>query len=288
VVRLLALELGAPVVAPDQAVERATRVQVSCAGSTARIAVADPAKGTALARAAVLPAEHEDVVVRLVAIAISELVLTSRGELSFEKAPAARAEVVSAPPPAAPAPAPPASAGTATVLAVGQALGPFTGVGTSWGGGLRLGWAFGRRWAEGRAGSVGPAADFELGAARAAVGSTLGAVQVSLWSATLRGSLRLRRGGVWLDVGGGGRFGLAHIEGQPQDATSARGGAVAGTWAGPVAYAGVGARFGHAVVAAGVEVGRVLRSVSGLVDEGTPVAISGSWACGTLAVGWGE
>jgi hypothetical protein len=125
-------------------------------------------------------------------------------------------------------------------------------------------------------------------AARAAAASTLGAVQVSLWSATLRGSLRLRRGAVWLDVGGGGRFGLAHIEGQPQDPTSARGGTVAGTWAGPVAYAGLGARFGHVVVAAGVEAGRVLRSVSGLVDEGTPVAISGSWACGTLAVGWGE
>jgi hypothetical protein len=286
VARLLALEIGAPVLSPDQAGERTERVQVTCSGEAVLIAIADPAKGISLTRANVVPSANQDVFVRLVAIAISELVLASRGELSFEKPPVARAELAPAPPP--PAVGPPASAGSATLLVVGQALGPFAGVGVGWGGGLRLGWAFGRPWAQGRAGRAGPALDLELGAARAAVDSTLGGVQVSLWSATLRGSLRFRRGRAWLDAGGGGRFGLAQIEGQPLDATIARGSAIAGTWAGPVAYLGAGARFGHLVVAAGVEAGHVLRSVTGLLDEGTPVAVSGSWACGTLAAGWGE
>jgi len=222
------------------------------------------------------------VIVRLVAIAISELVLTSRGELSWEKK---RAADVPAPPPTrAGAPAP---AGSAAVLAVGQAVGPFAGVGVGWGGGVRLGWVFGGPWAHGGAGRVRPALDLEIGGARAAADAPLGTVAVSLWSATVRGSLRLRHGGAWLEAGAGGRFGLAQIEGQPRDPTSTRGSAVAGTWAGPLAYLGVGVGLGHVVIAAGVEAGRVLRSVAGLVDQGTPVAVSGNWVCGTLAAGWG-
>jgi hypothetical protein len=55
-----------------------------------------------------------------------------------------------------------------------------------------------------------------------------------------------------------------------------------------VAYAGIGARFGHVVVALGIEGGRVLRTVSGTVDDGPPISIDGNWACGTVAAGWGE
>jgi hypothetical protein len=135
---------------------------------------------------------------------------------------------------------------------------------------------------------VGPVADVELAAAAASVDRALGSVQVSLWSATLRASLRVRVGRAWLDVGGGGRFGIAQLQGQPTDATLARGGGAAGTWAGPVAYAGIGARFGHVLVAAGLEGGRVLRPVSGTVDDGSPISIDGNWACGTVAAGWGE
>lgn len=280
--RLLALELEAPVLPPEQAGDHAVRVQIACAGTTVRIAVDDPEKGSQLRRATVFPPEREDVAVRLVALAISELVLTSRVAMSVERAPETPVQS------AAPTPAPPTPevvAGRAYVLVLGQALGPFSGVGTGWGGGLRLGWAFGRQWSSAR---VGPVADVELGAATTSVDRTLGTVQVSLWSATLRALLRVRAGRTWVDVGGGGRFGLAQLQGQPMDATIARGGGAAGTWAGPVAYAGVGAHFGHLVVALGIEGGRVLRMVSGTVDDGPPISIDGNWACGTIAAGWGE
>ena len=285
--RLLALELEAPVLAPEQAGDRALRVQVACAGTTVRIAVDDPAKDRQLRRATVFPPEHGEVAVRLVALAIAELVLTSRIAIPFEEMPAAQSGGAM-PAPAAPAPEAVPQAGRAYVLVFGQALGPFSGVGTGWGGGLRLGWAFRRQWLERSAVRAGPVADVELAAAGTSVDRALGTVQVSLWSATLRASLRFRAGRTWLDLGGGGRFGLAQLQGQPADATIARGGATTGTWAGPVAYAGIGARFGHVLVALGIEGGRVLRTVSGTVDDGGPISIGGNWACGTVATGWGE
>jgi len=275
VLRILTLELDAPVVEPQQAGERTVRVAVACADANVRIVVVDPPSGRELRRVTAFPAAQEDVVVRLVALAICELVLTTRVDPGPGKP---RPEIVERAPPAE----------GPYLLALGQALGPFAGVGLGWGGGLRVGWGSDRRSVDRRWGGVGPAADVELAATGASVGRALGRVDVSLWSATLRASLRVRRGRAWLDVGGGGRLGLAHLQGQPQDPTATRGSTVAGTWAGPVAYAGVGARFGHVVVAAGFEGGRVLRTVSGLVDDGTPIAISGSWACGSLAVGWGQ
>jgi hypothetical protein len=135
---------------------------------------------------------------------------------------------------------------------------------------------------------VGPVIDGELAAAATSVDRALGSVAVSLWSATLRALLRLRAGRAWLDVGGGGRFGLAQLQGAPADPTTARGNGVAGTWAGPVAYLGVGARVRHVVVELGLEGGRVLRTVSGTVDNGPPVSIEGNWACATVGAGWGE
>jgi len=283
--RLLALELEAPVLPPEQAGEHAVRVQIACAGTTVRIAVDDPEAGSQLRRATVFPPEREDVVVRLVALAISELVLTSRVAMSVENAQDTQVQRAA---PAPPAPDVVAQGGRAYVLVLGQALGPFSGVGTGWGGGLRLGWAFGRPWLQRSSARVGPVADVELGAATTSVDRTLGSVQVSLWSATLRALLRVRAGRAWVDVGGGGRFGLAQLQGQPMDATVARGGGAAGTWAGPVAYAGLGAHFGHLVVALGIEGGRVLRMVSGTVDDGPPISIDGNWACATVAAGWGE
>ena len=96
--RLLALELEAPVVPPEQAGDHAVRVQIACAGATVRIAVDDPEKGSQLRRATVFPPEREDVVVRLVALAISELVLTSRVAMSVEKPPETQVSAASMPP----------------------------------------------------------------------------------------------------------------------------------------------------------------------------------------------
>jgi hypothetical protein len=285
--RLLALELETPILPPEQAGERAVRVQVGCAGTTVRLAVDDAAKGIQLRRVAVFPPEHEDVMVRLVALAIAELVLTSRVALSFGRAPEGRAEAVA---PAVPPSVGARPTGRAYLLAFGQALGPFSGVGLGWGGGLRFGWAFGRRWRAppGNGLGLGPVVDVEVATAETSVDRSLGTVKASLWSATLRALLRLGSGPAWLDVGGGGRFGLAQLQGEPTDSTSARGDAIAGTWAGPVAYLGLGARVRHMVIELGVEGGRVLRSVSGTVDGGQPISIDGNWACATVAAGWGE
>jgi len=279
--RLLALELEARVLAPEQADARAVRVQVACTGAIVRVSVDDPTTGAQLRRDAVFPLEQTDVIGRLVALAIAELVLTSRAALSFEKAPVAQVQIVAPDSPPSGGPR-----GHVQVLAFGQALGPFSGVGLGWGGGLRLDWAFGRRWLARP--SLGPVVDVELAAAETSADRTLGTVQVALWSATLRALLRLRAGRAWLDVGVGGRVGLAQLQGTPTDATTARGASIAGKWAGPVAYVGVGARFRRVIVELGVEGGRVLRAVSGTVDDGPPIAIDGDWACATVAAGWGE
>src|SRR5262249_45783441 len=138
-------------------------------------------------RATTFPPEQEDVVVRLVALAICELVLTSRMDPAFDRdrdrGPAAVAEV-----PRAPVAPPPAAAPAGEgpyILFFGQAVGPFAGAGVGWGGGLRLGWASRWRWLEGAWGSGGPVGDLEIGAAGNTVGRPLGSVDVSLWSATL-------------------------------------------------------------------------------------------------------
>ena len=80
---------------------------------------------------------------------------------------------------------------------------------------------------------------------------------------------------------------MARLAGMPDDVTTARGATLAGTWAGPVAYVGVGRRFWRLAVAAGVEGGTVLRAVSGLVDDGPSISVAGRWLSGTLAIGWG-
>jgi hypothetical protein len=165
-------------------------------------------------------------------------------------------------------------------MAFAQALGPFSGVGVAWGGGLRAGWTFERR-----ASTIAPVLEGDLAGARTRIDRALGAIEGTLWSATLRASLRLRAGALWFDAGGGGRFGLAQLQGLPADATT-RAGTAAGTWAGPILHASVGAHLGHVAVAVGLEGGQVLRAVSGLVDQDVPVAIKGRWTCATVAGGW--
>ena len=158
------------------------------------------------------------VAARLVAIAVAELVLTSWMELTLPRASAA-------PPPDSPPASPelrraaqeraqrhlPRSAGTGYVLAVGQAVGPFEGVGLAWGGGLRFGWTPGGAHVENDAWIWRPGLDLELTAARNGTSRGLGTVDVSIWSAALRVSFRLARGRSWFDAGGGrtGRCGPA-------------------------------------------------------------------------------
>jgi hypothetical protein len=174
------------------------------------------------------------------------------------------------------------------VLVLAQAAGPFTGIGLAWGGGLRVGWTFARRWIDRGETSGRPGLDLELTSTRADVDGDVGTVRASNWSAALRGTFTLRRGRASLDLGAGARLGLARLSGQPADPTRTRGGTLAGTWAGPIAYAGVGVRASTLLITAGVEAGQVLRTVEGLVDGGMPVSIAGHWLAGTVAVGWGQ
>ena len=292
--QLVALELDAHVVTPDRAGEQTTRVELACAGAEVQLKVTDRLTGKLLTRTMTLGGHDAQVGPRLVAIAVAELVLTSWMELTLPRAPAA-------PPADGPAAAPELrraaqeraerrlsrSAGSGYVLAVGQALGPFEGVGVVWGGGLRFGWTPGGAGAEDGTWIRRPGFDLELTAARNQAGRDLGTVDVSMWSAALRVSLRLARGRSWFDAGAGARAGVARLAGMPDDVTTTRGATLAGTWAGPIAYVGVGRRFWRLAVAAGVEGGVVVRPVSGLVDDGPSIAVAGRWLSGTVAIGWG-
>jgi hypothetical protein len=300
VFQLVALELDARVTAPDRAAEpppatpHTTRVEVACAGSDVELQVIDRLTGKRLTRTMALGARDTQVATRVVAIAVAELVLTSWMELTLPRAAAAG-------PPADGPPAAPElrraaqeraqrhlrrGAGSGYVLAVGQALGPFDGVGLAWGGGLRFGWTPGARDAD-DAPLWRPGFDLELTGARNDARRGLGAVDISMWSAALRVSMRFVRGASWFDAGAGGRLGVARLEGTPADTTTTRGATLAGTWAGPLVYAGVGRRFWRLVATAGVEGGTVLRAVSGLVDDGPAISFAGRWLSGTLAIGWG-
>jgi hypothetical protein len=292
--QLVALELDARVVTPDRAGDQTARVAVACAGADVQLSVSDRLTGKLLTRTMTLGDRDAQVGARLIAIAVAELVLTSWMELTLPRASAA-------PPADGALAAPelrraaqeraqrhfPRAAGTGYVLAVGQALGPFEGVGVAWGGGLRFGWTPGGARVDDGVSIWRPGFDLELTAARNETRRGLGTVDVSMWSAALRVSLRRARGRSWFDIGAGGRAGVARLAGIPDDVTTTRGATLAGTWAGPIAYVGVGRRFWRLAVAAGVEGGTVLRAVSGLVDDGPSIAVAGRWLSGTLAIGWG-
>jgi len=292
--KLVALELDARVAAPDRAAEQSTRVEVACAGTQVELKVTDRVTNKLLTRTMALEARDAQAAARLVAIAVAELVLTSWMELTMPRASAA--------PPPTDTPAAPElrraaqeraqrqlsrGASTGYVLAVAQAVGPFDGIGVAWGGGLRFGWTPGGAPVENDAWIRRYGLDLELTAVRNDVSRGLGSVDVSVWSAALRASFRFVRGRSWLDAGAGARGGVVRLEGTPADSTTTRGSTLAGTWAGPIAYVGVGRRFWHLVAAAGVEGGIVLRTVAGLVDDGPQISVAGQWLSGTLAIGWG-
>jgi len=292
--QLVALELDARVVTPDRAGEQTARVEVTCAGADVQLAVSDRLTGKLLTRTMTLGDRNAQVGARLIAIAVAELVLTSWMELTLPRASAApQADGAAAAPELRRAAQEraqrhfPRAAGTGYVLAVGQALGPFDGVGVAWGGGLRFGWTAGGAPVDDDVSIWRPGVDLELTTARNEARRGLGTVDVSMWSAALRVSLRRARGRSWFDVGAGGRAGVARLAGMPDDVTTTRGATLAGTWAGPIAYVGVGRRFWRLAVAAGVEGGIVLRAVSGLVDDGASISVAGRWLSGTLAIGWG-
>ena len=283
VLRLTELELDARVVSPSLAPPHATRVEVSCAGKHVRLRVTDPVTGKSLERTLALTTHEVDVTGRLVALAIVELVLTSWMELTLPDPP---------PPAANFEPPPPEikdlaeeravtlgarSSRLGHVLAVVQAQGPFEGFGAGWGGGARLGWDFGEGWLGG---------DIDLIAAQMEASSDLGSVRATTWSTGPRASFKLWLDPVWLEASPGFRIGIARLAGSPADEGEARGGVVAGLWAGPMAYAGLGLDLWHVAFTVGMEGGYAFQSVSGRIDEDNPVAVGGPWLAASAGIGW--
>jgi hypothetical protein len=221
----------------------------------------------------------------MVALAVSELVLTSWMELTMRAPQPATAGFSPASPELRRAAQERAELRTAPVArvryvqALGEVVGPFQRVGAGFGGGLRLGWTSNYAWLGG---------DLDLIASRADADQPLGTIRVSTWSTALRVAFRLHLDRVWLDAGPGGRFGLARLEGSPNDPTQTRGVTLAGTWAGPIVYVGAGVRVWHFVIAAGAEGGYALRSVTGQIEGGPPVSIDGPWVAGSVGLGWGQ
>jgi hypothetical protein len=285
VLRLTELELDARVVAPDLAPPHATRVDVTCAGEHVRLRVTDPVTGKSLERTLALATHEVDVAGRAVALAIVELVLTSWMELTFPDPP---------PPAAGFQPPPPEiqdlaeeravtrgarSGRVAHVLAVAQAQGPFEGFGIGWGGGARLGYNFGDDWL---------GADLDLIAAQMEAQAELGSVRATTWSSGLRASFKLWLEPAWLEASPGFRFGLARLAGSPEHEAEARGGVVAGVWGGPMAYAGFGLELWNVAFTLGAEGGYAFQSVSGRIDDDTPVAVGGPWFALSGGLGWGQ
>jgi hypothetical protein len=280
-----ALELDVPVVPPSAAHPNATRVHVSCVESHLQLRVADPITGKHLERTLALTTDEVDVAGRMVALAVSELVLTSWMELTL-RTPQPATTGFSQPSPEVRRAAQERAelriepvARVRYVQALAQIVGPFQRVGAGFGGGLRLGWSSSRGWLGG---------DLDLIASRADADEPLGKIRVSTWSAGLRVAFRLHLDRFWLDAGSGGRFGLARLDGSASDPSQTRGVTLAGTWAGPVVYLGAGVRVWHCVIAVGAEAGYVLRSVSGQVEGGSPVSIDGAWVAGSVGLGWGQ
>jgi hypothetical protein len=283
VMRLIALELEAEVVPPERASPSATRVELECEGRLVRLHVVDPMTSKRLERVLSLAAREADVRSRAVALAVAELVLTSWMELTHGDPPPEAAGFARPSPEARLAAEERVRRETASpgrighLLAVAQALGPFDGLGLGWGGGIRVGYVSREEWW---------GVELDLVVARAEADTELGLVRATSWSGALRPTLRLRSNDAWLEAGAGARLGIARLDGTPSDATLARGGSVAGTWAGPSLHAGAGIAWSHLVVALGVEAGHVLRSVSGSVDGGAAVSVDGQWIAGSVGVGW--
>lgn len=278
-----ALELDVRVVPPSEARPQATRVRVFCTGEHLTLRVADPLTGKHLERTLALTTAEVDVAGRTVALAVSELVLTSWMELTLKKEPP---PVVEFPPPSPEArrvareraeQSVDPGAGINYVTGTVNVVGPFREVGLAWGAGAHLGWRSRSPWLGAELGLDGSWAKASL---------STGTVSVSTWSLALRAAFRLGSETLWFDGGPGGRLGIARLHGTPYDDTEARGYTLAGTFGGPIVYAGGGAMFGDVVIIGGVEVGYILREVEGTSDGERDVAIGGAWVGGSLGIGF--
>jgi hypothetical protein len=278
--RLTALELTVRVVSGQAGTRQAARVEMSCAENGIVLRVTDKT-GKVLERTLTFESLEADVRSRALALAVTELVLTSWMEAPERAKPA----------PAAPAAPSPLDAderaaresndvragGVDHVIGFGLVTAPFDGIDLGWGGGVRLAWISPYSWL---------GADLDVSVARAEAHTALGDVSASSWSAALRGVLRGVLPPLFVDAGAGLRLGIARLSGTPNDSSVASGGVVAGPWAGPLTHAGLGVKIHSVALVLGVEGGYRLRGVTGEVDGTDAVPLDGAWLSVSLGAGW--
>ena len=284
VLRLVPIEMGAPLVLGAGDPRETTRVSLGCVPDlphAARLEVHNPTTGKTLARVLALSDVPRFDQARLVAIAAVELVAASwsaLGHSSDEIAPGA------APPSAAPTivvvaapPAPPPRASRWRALAVAD-LRHFGGLPRLVPGG-------------------GIAVQRELRAGLAVGGdvlvdggpqpTTLGTVDCLMVSAGLHVLARVRTARVTWEPGVGVRFGPGRLAGRAADLPAlVSAGRVAGPWLGPLAGARALLALPHGFVASlGGEVGDATVGLLGHVPGAADVSIKGPWWSASVGLG---
>ncbi|HEY4159564.1 MAG TPA: hypothetical protein VGM29_15750 [Polyangiaceae bacterium] len=281
ILRLTALNLDAHVVSAASATVNATRVTVICSDQRVALKVIDPLTGKSLERTLSLTTSEIGVAGRAVALAVAELVLASWMELEMRDTPPSAAPLPVAQPEMRRAAGERARARSEYgphldhLLLIGQTLGPFERLGVGLSGGIGLGYTL----------SSWLLTELELLETRSHANVNLGRVDASLWSAALRADARYSGRIFWLEAGPGLRLGVARLAGSAKTSDT-RGAVVAGSWGGPLAFAGVGARFHQLTLRAGGEAGYVLREVVGSIDGENAVAVRHAWLGASVGLGW--
>jgi len=277
--RLVHIELRADVTTAAEHPEAAPRVDVTCEGQAATIAVRDPLTRKSLARAVALDAYAGGARARLVALAIAELVEASWAELETNPTPAA--------PPAGPPPPPAAVEAARDVLRADRREPP------------SLRWPrrpplyhvapfFGVRWFPGSSDPLlGAGARFGVDEDRlvswevdamiesADVDHALGRVSVlaSSLGGSVEGSRRFH--GAYLRSGIGLRGGVARLTGEPS-ARGVTGATVTGPWIAPtLASHGTVPFTRRLALDVGTEIGYVVVPVRGLADGARTAGVQG-------------
>lgn len=287
--QILAIELKAPITKSAQAADDVIRVAIECVDAQIWLQVDDPLTGKSMVRRLDLLKIDPAVRVRLLGLAIAELVSASWPEL------------LANPPPAIPiadlrVPDGVRLAAAAASERIPLALKPSSGerfrpriLGVAMvtsllsegillaGGGLRLGWSHRRR--------VGWTA--ELIAQHGSAGTGHGEVVID----TLHTGTALLFDRSWkrlaLQLGGGFRFGLARLAGQPLPGYRLGGRTVFGAWGAPTIVGGVSLRAHRRVVIdVHLEGGYVLTPVLGWLPDSSAVRFGGPFLGAQLGLGF--
>jgi hypothetical protein len=282
---LTALELRTRVVAPEAPRRPGALVIVSCTGAQVAVRVTDSMTEKVVMRTFTLREVEPDVRARAVALAVTELVLTSWLELTLpqptQNQPWAGSPTSEDRREASAIAHRRTSRGAHidAAFAFAEVGGTFRATPRTYGLGVRLSVVLGEP-------ILG--LDADLSATWASQRTDLGRVRVNTWGLAIRPALRLERG-PWLGtVGVGARVGLARIEGSPADPSASRGSTLVGTWAGPLVHANVGVTFAHFSARLGGESGFALRGVSGSVNGADQAGVRGAWVLASLGFGWGS